>query len=916
MEYNKKIQRKMDILDPYIEKNEYVEYDTFNPFYVPPEGSELKYAKVKSLADDYKNIFILCLANDIEMTNENKNKIKLFYQKDSEISELRAQSHLVSLVKGSFALIHQKTIRCGLIVADKNLLEYFNHDTNVLKEKELIYMMLETKEFNVKSWLQLYENNNNLDDFIEKKIFSSYYALEDSKMQDYLLSLIKQNDDFKYWQNDRNCALSINKDFSERKFNLSYISKWNLQVNEIEKELQKILQNFSASKTNVTKTTNYPGEVKEPIIADKNENPLDMKPFVDATRRDNGSSIYYIDKIEDLTISEQTIEELLLNYSLNEKEKYYLLCNMLLSKKYCHYVLNNNKILKANKDILDKYAPVIKYILGYAWISMYMEESIKKTRIKQTDRFVFDIETATNLPVFPFNPETPHMNPYFSCMVSDNLLDSGNSIGGVKQSIEYQNGIVNLEEFRRRLNIFISGNANIDILSGANWSNMAITGGCMAGIMPSANPLMALFKKTADAKVPISDAELDRFFEEYYSSSDIDIACNHPNIIDFIEHVKHLQTVICTNLGKDINKSEISIIPNKSLAIYVSAKILKEKCQSGEIPYSYDFIMANKNKRTIKFYFYELYLEQKKYSNIQNKKILGDRLNEDEYFEIIDYCAFDQTVIIINDYSFENEIEDFRSPDLNSGIEMVYFIKNENTQMMDEENTDDEYDVSNSKPKYFMKFSETLKFKIESKHIRHTFEIFRIVEKDFFSCISRFHLPCVRSYYNGTNCYLLPSAITSYQTLTNIDFKYFVGSKDPIFIIDKYRKRGYGTILNKCETSQFLSYVMAMSNCKKAYGIKETNEIKKIIGCLDVNHEFFKPRKNIPENFTVNSKIRLDYSNVKMNYISSVNDIINHYKKKHVNYSSEFIVKRTIDYTGKITPVKQWMIDASYDLLN
>ena len=106
---------------------------------------------------------------------------------------------------------------------------------------------------------------------------------------------------------------------------------------------------------------------------------------------------------------------------------------------------------------------------------------------------------------------------------------------------------------------------------------------------------------------------------------------------------------------------------------------------------------------------------------------------------------------------------------------------------------------------------------------------------------------------------MLPSAITAYQTLTNIDFKYFVGSHDPISIINKYRKRGFGTIMNQMEIKQFLSYVMAVGNCKRAYSIKDINEIKNIMGNIDVNHDFFKPRKILPEDYTVDSSISLTY---------------------------------------------------------
>ena len=686
-------------------------------------------------------------------------------------------------------------------------------------------------------------------------------------------------------------------------------------------ELQKLLENFRENKSNV-KNSNYPAQITNPKMEEFKEDPLKINIYVDGSKTDR-KTFFNIVKVDELSINKDCIEELLTNHSLNEKEKYYLICNILASNKYCHYVLGNKKILEKSHILFEKYKPIFRYIMSYSWISLYIEECIKKTKIKQSDRFVFDIDTVSNLPTFPFCSQNPYLNPYFTCMVSDNLLKFEQNINGVKHSSDYQNGTVNLEEFRRRLNIFISGKENINLLNGANWDNMAITGGLMAAIIPKTNPLMALFKSTQDPKIPMSEQELNRFFQEYYAKSDIDIACKHSNILDFIEHVKHIKSIIHSNLDNNIMESDIHINPIKSLAIYINAPLLKEKCERGEIPFKYDFIINNKNKRMVKFYFYELYIEQKKLSNEKNKQFLGNKISQDEYFEILDYCALENTTVIINDKFFSPEIIENRSPESNSGIEMVFFMKEKNRMFVTDIDDDDNEDNDDNKDKYktpdfniFIKFSETLKYKITSKHLKHPFEIFRISHDEFFSCIGRFHLPCVRAYYNGNNCYLLPSAITAYQTLTNIDFKYFVGSHDPISIIDKYRNRGYGTILNKTELNQYLSYIISVGNYKKMYGINDNKEIKNIMGNLDVSHDYFKPRKVIPEEFIIDSNIKLDYQSVKMDYFSSKDDISKYYEKKYKKYPTEFIEKRVIQSDGKIQPLKYWMIDASYDILN
>ena len=90
---------------------------------------------------------------------------------------------------------------------------------------------------------------------------------------------------------------------------------------------------------------------------------------------------------------------------------------LLLSKNYCHLILNNKKFLKLlyskkfflklNKknfsyNFYEKYYLMLKYCISYAWIILYKEEQIVKTNINIKNRFVFDIETANLLPYFPY----------------------------------------------------------------------------------------------------------------------------------------------------------------------------------------------------------------------------------------------------------------------------------------------------------------------------------------------------------------------------------------------------------------------------------------------------------------------------------------------------------------------------------
>ncbi|MEM0354064.1 MAG: hypothetical protein QXW79_00645 [Thermoplasmata archaeon] len=882
-------------MDPFATGKEIVQQKYSNPFFLPIEGSFLKYVETKILANGHNYVYILCLSNNFELREENMKKIRIFFEKNTKPEMLELHQSLVTLVAAPFSIVNFPKIRNGLILVESKYLRSFNHRGYFMLENELVFLMLETKERNVEEWINLYSSKN-IDEYIRRKIFMNYYGINTKCMEMRMLRMVSTMIDFDYWEDEKNCFLDINDDFEERRFNIKIFQDFRTnRENELQKILRFIAVHKNVQNKSYVKIELYPGERKK---HEENNNSKTLKII----NNPKGHSFFEVTREEDLAIEPQLVEELLTGMTLNEREKYYLICNFLISKNYCHYVIRNEKILKTNFHIFNKYKPIFRYLFGYAWISLYKEEYIKRSRTKENSRYVFDLEAASTLPVFPFLQSQPYLNPYFTLLVSEELINLNYNLHGVRQIFECQKGIVTVQEFERRLNIFITGKEDKNVLNGVNWKNMVITGGCMAAIMPKMNPLMLLFKYESDQSMisgnTISENELDRFFTEYYSTSDIDVACNHENILDFIEHVKHLQSILAFNLG--VAESEIKIQPSKTLAIYVNGKVLKEMCDNGRIQYDYGYIINNKDKETIKMLFYEYYIDYKGKSNINNKKILGNKILISEYFEIISYCDFKNVTLIIDDALTEAELYGNRMPNLNSGIEMVFFM----------------YDESNGKmgQRIFIKFVESLRYKISSKYIKRPFEVFRITEKEYFSAIARFHLPCVRSYYNGKTCYLIPSAIIAYHTLTNIDFKYFVGKHDPIAIINKYRKRGYGTIINNEEIKHFISHVLEFESYKKSYGINDSKDVGSIIGPLNITHNFFKPKKNIPEEYDPN--LNLNYYTPNVKYPYSCDDFIRYFKNKYSKWPNEFLTKRVINNRGYVEPVERWLIDACYNLLS
>jgi len=120
-------------------------------------------------------------------------------------------------------------------------------------------------------------------------------------------------------------------------------------------------------------------------------------------------------------------------------------------------------------------------------------------------------------------------------------------------------------------------------------------------------------------------------------------------------------------------------------------------------------------------------------------------------------------------------------------------------------------------------YSENIKYIISSPYMRRNLEVFK-VKFTFLATVSRFHLPCVRGYYDGKNVYLLPSAISALLTNKCLDYKYFAGVRSPFEIILKYVFRGYSIILNKKEMIKIAEFIK--NNDKWRNIFKHTNNFR------------------------------------------------------------------------------------------
>jgi hypothetical protein len=766
--------------------------------------------------EDIKNVFnIYILANN---SNETINSAIYYYTINSELYDEISKN--IVLIKTSKELLKNKTHLMKANIVPKYIIERFNKSNYILDEnKNVILMILNIPIPNIYIYISQFEKKNSLINFNKKILLNNYFLNKIKYLKD-ILTLNESN----YWvENFYNINLTYK--FQNLKIKNSLKFKCNINSNYIE-NINNVVQNVIQ-----TDTINF--RINNDIFNSKN------------------------------------ILQLLLSLADNPKEEFMVICYLLISKNYSNLILNNYELLIKYKHIFQKYAQLFRYLIGYAWSTFYFEECTKKSFMNKNDKFIFDINTASELPIFPFSIKDPKLNPYMTIFVQDNILNSENNIGSVINFAS--NGIVNLDMFKRNLNIFCSGNSNNNLFEDIDFTHnkIAIGGSVICACIQKEHPLLELFNKYTD-----EEEKIKRYFNEYYVNSDIDIMFQTNDNFDFMKKVIKFYDQISLNVCKFnsyAQKEHIKLQSIKTLYLFVNTNDIIKIAKDNYDMFEYDYIIQNINEENISILFDNL-------------------LNE----EITKY---------INKYTPEiiNEYPDFF--DFSNLKKNIKFLDNTNPK------------------NYESKITINYKYKITSVFLEHDIEMFKIPFDDFFATVHKFHLPCVRAYYNGENVYLTPSCITAHLTLMNINFSYFSGVSEPYEIINKYRMRGYGTYLNDNEKKKLLDYSKNTICWNNLYDITHYNNI---YGLLNLNHKIFQPRLynvdeyynktyvdldkgyNIPQNLKINHSTKEYFDEINKIYKIQNNDII-------INI---FCKLYTIGPIGSILPIKKWVIEASYDLLN
>jgi hypothetical protein len=222
--------------------------------------------------------------------------------------------------------------------------------------------------------------------------------------------------------------------------------------------------------------------------------------------------------------------------------------------------------------------------------------------------------------------------------------------------------------------------------------------------------------------------------------------------------------------------------------------------------------------------------------------------------------------------------------------------------------------------------SVNFKYKIRSPHLDYPMELFMVKYNDFFATVQTFHLPCVRSYYDGENVYLTPSCISAHLTYMNLDYKYFAGTSNPIEILNKYRMRGFGIWLNETEKKILVKYSEQNQFWNNLYNFNKNNSssIESNMGCLEFNHKIYQPRLYNADSYyqEIPVDITQGYFNIPADIpkIVTKNDLyseIDNRCNNKNNFAMTSIINNlvTINAKGFIEPVEKWIIEATWNIM-
>lgn len=857
-----------------LENNEII-----NPLFVGLNGGSLIELEDKEIYKTYKRLFVICMKNDFTESDE---LYKLYNKVVNATNFYKLGKYFVLIKTNSLTLLRNNDYKTRACVVEESHLRRLFGDKQKYDPTEIVIPMFELTKSTALINISLYEKQFGIENLGDIFKLSSFYNKNYKKpIIDQLANHLAELRESQFWNVQRNCNINMSDLFMERCF--KYKNKLGERSN---KDIDDVIENLMNNKAGV----NYLDNIYKPA---------QYADIYTALKNSKNRTYYANLSKDDLKVKQEDISKLLCSID-NENELYYAVNSLLISKEYCHMVLNDGKVLDKIKPLFDKYGPVYKLLIGYAWLCFVLEEGIMKTHALKSHRYIFDINTANKLPTFPFLFEDLTQNPYLTVLVDKKLLSAQNNAVSVNCINDFDGyGVCNLEQFKWRFNLFTSQDPSKDLFDGIDWSSFSISGSVIPACLQKKSPL---FDCVASSNQREEDKWLT-FFNHYYTESDIDMMCNDPSIFGFCEKVDQVVKQLQKNIQTNGEGADVKVVPVKSMIINVTKHFFEERLYHFNEKYNTkhtpETFMADIESNDVKEYLYLLYLKQKTRSNGEIRKAKKDTNSYIKSFMALPSISEMSVSLLTADNTDQsNKIADSD----------IYLYVN------DVKKKGEKSDVEQDKNKLVMTIRESVRFKISSKKMLRTIELFRTHSNDFFSLVGKFHLPCVRAYYVGDNVYIAPSCITAMMTGINIDYKYFAGVRDPIEIINKYRMRGFGTLLSENEKKHMIYYNNNVKTFGGMFHLPSTTkeDINKMFSPKDINDKLFHP-------LVFTNELSDDvYNNPPVNYIKTMQELKNYYKKKYGydcdKYKFDIFKFTTINDTGYINPYVPWVSKAYYEM--
>ncbi len=579
-----------------------VSVEPTNPFYVGVDGGSLLRMRMKDIYK-YPRVLILC-------SKKNTKIATVLHEQILDMEEYVKCACNYTLIPVDISILSNYSHKKHAVIVEKHYLIPLNNNEIDLLDNEIVIVMYDINTDIANLYAQLYGSDVNLEALSKLYSLRKRYKVTCANhiVQSNMAKQIANLKDTNYWCSAKNCNINMTNAFSKRLFNI----KHKLNDNEI------------------SITNNNENLLKEKSYHFINGSAM----YIDALTAIKNCGGYYGIEYTTTNMDTSVVHELFRTIE-SEREMYNIFNMLALSKKYCHLVLNNENVLNQMGKLFKKYLPIYKYIIGYSWLYMYLEECIIKSKTTTKHRYVYDINTASKLPYFPMCKDDIHMNPYITLLVDSEVINSNSNCHGMGMLSGYDYGIDTLDGFRKKLNICTTGRTDICIFDGLEtvdgsdkWKNFAIGGSIMPSCIEKQNPLFDIVSTST-----MSNADRwNKYFNTVHKLSDIDVMCTKKNIIPFMDETYKLINVINTNLRKihDCNPI-INVRAVKTMLVtvhplYIEKAMLSEFDTIDDDFNSLDKIKENINDTRIKLYFYTQYIVSKNKfikkfkQSIKNKK--------------------------------------------------------------------------------------------------------------------------------------------------------------------------------------------------------------------------------------------------------------------------------------------------------